>query len=1002
MTIQDSYSATPELFSKIPSVITNSILSQDFTSNPKHVHQSELVNTDISALNSEQITVKIFDDVLTISKDRVTSRDTNDYTWFGSGDGINTVLVVSGAEITGSIETSNNTYRIDATNYSSVHILQDIDISKIAPEYGYADGEDEYENMAQTTSLTQTQRNLISQLEDVYDSDFDYRGEKVIIDVYVVYTEAADNAPSDVYRSITSQARLAIEKANDSYNDNHLPLELNLVDTAKVRNYVEVDMDTDRNNLLDSSNSFFARTHAEAEELDADVVILFTLNNDEDEFICGYAGDLLSDDSSTSMAVVKSTCVAGHSFTHEIGHLQGARHEYTRDSTITPFVYGHGWIDTEIKKRTIMAYDCDNDPNVDACPRQGIWSDPYDSFIGSAVPAGTENHNWNAKVLFATGPHIASLRGEQQNYDNISPSGGISLPVTTIVRGALLDVTATFDEEIHDKHPPHVTISDGTTSTTKQMTKSTGTVYTTTHQTTSEIGTVNFSFSNARDVYGNSVVPTPTSGSVVTIVEPNPNPVITAPSDRTFEATATNTPLDSSDYGIATATDDVDVNLTVTNDAPSTFSLEDTTIIWSATDSDGNTSTATQTVTITDTTPPTITLIGKDTVTVKIGSAYSDKGATAMDIVDGDISADITTDTSKVDTQILGLYTVTYTVSDTSGNQIITTRTVDVSATDLHMTVIGLATNSDYLDGAHDFEIKDGLAYVASYSSNRFSIYDVSNPASPIMVSSVKDIHSLGTPNQVEIEGNYAFVSTEIGRTLTIIDVSDTANPSVQSSLQYPKRDSYPFALAVKDNYAYVGDAGSSKLLIVNVTDKSNPQITTNIDMPNIANISTITLDGDLLYTTNNNGQTLSIIDVTDKSNPVIVSQTTNPFFFNSHSLQIQDDYAFVLSLGKSRLNVVDISDRVNPHIVGSLHDIENMGGASAVQVRGDYAFVVSWASNTLSMIDISEKNNPVLVESLKLSNHDDHFSHLEMVQDTAYLTGSGGDIMFTVDVNLP
>jgi MYXO-CTERM domain-containing protein len=79
-----------------------------------------------------------------------------------------------------------------------------------------------------------------------------------------------------------------------------------------------------------------------------------------------------------------------------------------------------------------------------------------------------------------------------------------------------------------------------------------------------------------------------------------------------------------------------------------------------------------------DGTAPVITLIGDASVSVEVGNAYVDAGATAEDAVDGDISASITAD-SSVDVDTVGTYTVTYSVSDAAGNAAVeVTRTVSV------------------------------------------------------------------------------------------------------------------------------------------------------------------------------------------------------------------------------------------------------------------------------------------------------------------------------------
>ena len=72
-----------------------------------------------------------------------------------------------------------------------------------------------------------------------------------------------------------------------------------------------------------------------------------------------------------------------------------------------------------------------------------------------------------------------------------------------------------------------------------------------------------------------------------------------------------------------------------------------------------------------------ITVTGT-TVNLAVGSSYSDAGATAYDTVDGTITSSIVT-VNPVNTAVVGTYTVTYNVSDASGNAATQkTRTVNV------------------------------------------------------------------------------------------------------------------------------------------------------------------------------------------------------------------------------------------------------------------------------------------------------------------------------------
>ena len=68
---------------------------------------------------------------------------------------------------------------------------------------------------------------------------------------------------------------------------------------------------------------------------------------------------------------------------------------------------------------------------------------------------------------------------------------------------------------------------------------------------------------------------------------------------------------------------------------------------------------------VVDITSPQITLNGSQVVTIEVGDDYIDAGATAIDNVDGNITPKAT---SNVNTAIPGSYSVTFSISDSSGN----------------------------------------------------------------------------------------------------------------------------------------------------------------------------------------------------------------------------------------------------------------------------------------------------------------------------------------------
>jgi hypothetical protein len=115
-----------------------------------------------------------------------------------------------------------------------------------------------------------------------------------------------------------------------------------------------------------------------------------------------------------------------------------------------------------------------------------------------------------------------------------------------------------------------------------------------------------------------------------------------------------------------------------------------------------------------DKVPPVITLLGNNPATVECGAAYTDAGATAFDNIDGDITASIVA-VSTVDTSVKGDYTVTYNVTDISGNPAIqVVRTVTVVDTTAPVITDCGPNQSVSADGSCQGAVPDFTAAVAA------------------------------------------------------------------------------------------------------------------------------------------------------------------------------------------------------------------------------------------------------------------------------------------------
>ena len=111
----------------------------------------------------------------------------------------------------------------------------------------------------------------------------------------------------------------------------------------------------------------FAKVRKLRNEKRADVVALIV----DDPSGCGLSTRVAAD-ADEAYVVVHHACAAlTYSIAHEIGHIIGARHDSALDQNVSPFPYGHGFVNGK-KWRDIMSYKA----SCNSCPRLPFWSNP--------------------------------------------------------------------------------------------------------------------------------------------------------------------------------------------------------------------------------------------------------------------------------------------------------------------------------------------------------------------------------------------------------------------------------------------------------------------------------------------------------------------------------------------------------------------------------------------------------------------------------------------------
>jgi gliding motility-associated-like protein len=185
--------------------------------------------------------------------------------------------------------------------------------------------------------------------------------------------------------------------------------------------------------------------------------------------------------------------------------------------------------------------------------------------------------------------------------------------------------------------------------------------------TTTVVWTIN-------DIHGNSN----TCQQTVTVTD-NELPTIICPADiavnndpgQCYATVALGTPVTGDNCGVAT----------VTNNAPSTFPVGSTTVIWTVTDIHGNSNTCQQTVVVTDNELPTITCPADIAVNNDPGQCYATVSLGSPVTADNCGVATVTNNAPA--TFPVGSTTVTWTITDIHGNSNTCQQTVVVTDNEL-------------------------------------------------------------------------------------------------------------------------------------------------------------------------------------------------------------------------------------------------------------------------------------------------------------------------------
>ncbi|MBK8500000.1 MAG: tail fiber domain-containing protein [Flavobacteriales bacterium] len=269
---------------------------------------------------------------------------------------------------------------------------------------------------------------------------------------------------------------------------------------------------------------------------------------------------------------------------------------------------------------------------------------------------------------------------------------------------------------------------------------------------------------------------------------------------------------------------------------------------------------------------------------------------------------------------------------------------------------ISCATNVNIVgtggSGPQWMTISEGYAYVTNNVPGTMSVFDLSDPANPGLITTIA---TGGLPGSGVVSGGYAYVVNAGSNDISVFDLSDPAAPALTNTVP---AGSAPYAVSVSGGYAYVGNIGSQTMSVFDLSNPAAPVLATTV-ATGLVPFSIAASGGYAYVVSTSMTNNMSVFDLSDPAVPVLANTITiGP---TPQSVTVSGGYAYVVT-GSGNLETFDLSNPAAPVLASTV-----ISGSSprSIVVSGEYAYVVNTGSNSISVFDLSDPAAPELANTV-------------------------------------
>lgn len=233
-----------------------------------------------------------------------------------------------------------------------------------------------------------------------------------------------------------------------------------------------------------------------------------------------------------------------------------------------------------------------------------------------------------------------------------------------------------------------------------------------------------------------------------------------------------------------------------------------------------------------------------------------------------------------------------------------------VNASDpTNLSITGTLSNAQ-LGSGYAVHIIGDYACIATLNADRFTIVDLSTPASPTIEGSVQDSATLDSVRGVSSNGStLGFASGFSDNRLVVLDISNLASPSVVGSVVDGTNLLGIWAVAyLGADLVACGANDGDRFTIVDVSTPASPSVVGSVTDAALNGIRDIVVRGTCVWCTSNLADSVSIIDVSNPASPSVVDSITGTNLDEATGLALNpaNSLLYVGAIAQNRLTVVE------------------------------------------------------------------------------------------------